>query len=139
MVIYTIGVMASFIIMSGFMYTILVHGIECKLVGNKELMHAYNQVYRGKKAFDIEPQSSEYEQFYINAMHGIERSGLFFKAIATRPDNILMDIEEWNELGKQGQLVSPANMELFNYVVEHGALPDQPSRFKFWCNNKRNS
>lgn len=100
------------------------YGIECKLVGNNTLRHAYNQVYRGKKAIDIEPQSSEGERFYINSFsgHDIERSGLFFKVVATHPDNILMDIEEWNK----NPHASPANMELFNYVVEHGHLPDQP-------------
>ena len=106
------------------------YGIECKLVGNKKLRHAYNQVYRGKKAIDIEPQSSEPSKFYEDlhlyirefSGHDIERSGLYFKVVATHPDNELMDIEEWNKHPR----TSPANMELFNYVVEHGHLPDQP-------------
>ena len=96
------------------------YDIECKLVVNVTLLHAYNQVYRAKKPVDIEPQSNEHYK-YIKGLHGYEQHGVYFTVIRTRSDNILVDIDEWNK----NPHTSAANMELFNYVVEHGHLPNQ--------------
>jgi hypothetical protein len=101
------------------------HNIPCKLVANPTLLHAYNQIYGafGLSPVDIEPQQDEL-QVYVFAMHGnIGNEDEIRIRINTHPDNIVMDIEEWNELGTNSNFVSPANMELFNYVVSHGKLP----------------
>lgn len=101
------------------------YNIPCKLVANPTLMHAYNQIYGnfGKSPVDIEPQQDEV-QVYVFAMHGnIGNENEIRIRINTHPDNIVMDIEEWNQLGMRSQFVSPANMELFDYVVTHGKLP----------------
>ena len=85
-------------------------------------MHAYNQVTEGFGVpVDIEPQQGEREVFFYYAMHGYDKKNpLLWKRINTHPDNIVMDIEEWNH----SQWTSPANMELLNYVVNNGKLPD---------------
>jgi hypothetical protein len=101
------------------------YNIPCKLVANPTLLHAYNQIYQGfgNNPVDIEPQQDE-SQVYIFAMHGnIGREDEIRIRINTHPDNIVMDIEDWNEMGMRSQFVSPANMELFNYVVSNGKLP----------------
>lgn len=106
--------------------------IDCKLVGNPTLTHAYNQLNIRGHAVDVEPQSGEIT-VYVVAQHGWELSenGLFIKRINTHPDNIVMDIDEWNELGRQGRFVSPANMGLFNYVVENGHLPNHEMKKEY--------
>jgi hypothetical protein len=101
------------------------YNIPCKLVGNPTLLHAYNQIYEGfgKRPVDIEPQQDE-NQVYVFAMHGnIGREDEIRIRINTHPDNIVMEIEDWNKMGERSQFVSPANMELFNYVVTNGKLP----------------
>ena len=97
------------------------YNIDCKLVGNPTLCHAYNQ-----------PQSGE-GTVYVVAMHGWElsKNGLFIKQINTHPDNIIMDIDEWNAYGEAGRFVSPANMKLFNYVVKNGHLPNREMRKEY--------
>ena len=99
--------------------------IDCKLVGNPTLRHAYNQLNVRGHAVDVEPQNGEGTVYFV-AQHGWELSenGLFIKRINTHPDNIVMDIDEWNAYGREGIFVSPANMELFNYVVQNGHLPN---------------
>ena len=101
------------------------YNIDCKLVGNPTLRHAYNQLNVRGHAVDVEPQSGEGTVYFV-AQHGWELSenGLFIKRINTHPDNIVMDIDEWNAYGREGIFVSPANMELFNYVVKNGHLPN---------------
>jgi hypothetical protein len=99
--------------------------IPCKLVGNPTLLHAYNQIFEGfgERPVDIEPQQDEF-RVYVFGMHGYigNENGIRIR-INTHPDNIVMDIEEWNRIGNEGGFVSPADMELFNYVVMHGKLP----------------
>lgn len=101
------------------------YNIDCKLVGNPTLRHAYNQLNVRGHAVDVEPQSGEGTVYFV-AQHGWELSenGLFIKRINTHPDNIVMDIDEWNAYGEEGRFVSPANMKLFNYVVQNGHLPN---------------
>lgn len=101
------------------------YNIDCKLVGNPTLRHAYNQLNVRGHAVDVEPQSGEGTVYFV-AQHGWELSenGLFIKRINTHPDNIVMDIDEWNADGEEGRFVSPANMKLFNYVVQNGHLPN---------------
>ena len=101
------------------------YNIDCKLVGNPTLRHAYNQLNVRGHAVDVEPQSGEGSVYFV-AQHGWELSenGLFIKRINTHPDNIVMDIDEWNAYGEEGRFVSPANMKLFNYVVQNGHLPN---------------
>lgn len=109
-------------------YALLFHAlckhykIPCKLVVNNTLLHAYNRL-NGKT--NIEPQSGEDDVFivgHINELTG--KKGDFFRKIkTTHDDDILIEINEWNALAKQGGPVSAANMELFNYVVQNGELP----------------
>lgn len=96
--------------------------IPCKLVGNNTLLHAYNRL-NGK--INIEPQSGENDVFIIGNINELTgKKGDFFRKIKTTHDgDILMEINEWNALAKQGGHVSAANMELFNYVVQNGELP----------------
>jgi hypothetical protein len=98
--------------------------IPCNLVGNPTLGHAYNQMFGagGLRAFDIEPQDGESQVYYFAPM----RTYTITEGITiwgSHPDNIVMDIAEWNRLGNAGPLVSPANMDIFNYVVANGKLP----------------
>ena len=108
------------------------YNIDCKLVGNPTLCHAYNQLNIRGHAVDVEPQSGE-GTVYVVAMHGWElsKNGLFIKQINTHPDNIIMDIDEWNAYGEAGRFVSPANMKLFNYVVKNGHLPNREMRKEY--------
>lgn len=108
------------------------YNIDCKLVGNPTLRHAYNQLNVRGHAVDVEPQSGEGTVYFV-AQHGWELSenGLFIKRINTHPDNIVMDIDEWNAYGREGIFVSPANMELFNYVVKNGHLPNWEMRSNY--------
>jgi hypothetical protein len=98
--------------------------IPCNLIANPALLHAYNQMFGagGLRAFDIEPQSGESQVYYFAPMHIYVISEVV-SMWGSHPDNIVLDIEEWNELGMKTQFVSPANMELFNYVVANGKLP----------------
>ena len=102
------------------------YNIDCKLVGNPTLRHAYNQLNVRGHAVDVEPQNGEGTVYFV-AQHSWEfsKNGLFIKRINTHPDNIVMNIDEWNAYGEEGRFVSPANMELFNYVVKNGHLPNQ--------------
>lgn len=106
--------------------------IDCKLVGNPTLRHAYNQLNVRGHAVDVEPQSGEGTVYFV-ALHGwkLSENGLFVKRINTHPDNMIMDIDEWNAYGKEGRFVSPANMELFNYVVKNGHLPNWEMRSNY--------
>jgi hypothetical protein len=96
------------------------NNIPCKLVGNFTLMHAYNQVIEGYGVpVDIEPQQGE-SKVYVFAMHDYDKTNpLLWKRINTHPDNIVMDIDDWN----CNEGASPANMELFNYIIQNGKLP----------------
>jgi hypothetical protein len=101
------------------------YNIPVKYILNYTLQHAYNQIYFSLMVpLDIEPQGGEayvYVEALKDTMHQqSEQIGIGVLTTYTHPDNFERDPLNW--IDTEG--ASPPNLELLNYVIENGKLPD---------------
>jgi hypothetical protein len=103
------------------------HDIPVKAIGNFKLHHAFNQTEKGfGTPVDIEPQDGE-DTVYVTgllAMHGMTgKEGEIRFRINTDPDNREFDPYNWGD-NEQSRGWAKPNLELLNYVIQNGKLPD---------------
>jgi hypothetical protein len=105
------------------------HNIPVTVIANLELLHAYNQRFGGlgsRSPVDIEPQSGE-NTVYVTGLLGMHgnygtEGGLQIR-INTHPGNRVFDPFDWGD-NEQSRGMARPNLELLNYVIANGKLPD---------------